>query len=263
VVTGGASGLGRALAHIFAAQSMHVVIADRNGDGARAVAEELPSASAFEVDVADVASIKRMADAIAEVEGDVQVLCANVGVQEIAALDRLTLDDWRWLLDVNVLGMVATVQAFLPHLRDASGLRRILLTASTSATYAAPRLGAYTTTKYAVLGYGETLRAELAAEGIGVTMVLPGGMDTTHIASSAAARPSAIGPSLTTNEDLAAVGEQMIVSASALASAEHAARNVLDALIDDRPFLVTHGPTPPEVRVRFEQLLDAYAHADD
>jgi NAD(P)-dependent dehydrogenase (short-subunit alcohol dehydrogenase family) len=80
------------------------------------------------------------------------------------------------LRSVNVLGTVATVDAFLPQLRAASGLRRILLTASTSSVFAAPRLGAYTASKYAVLGYGETLRQELAAEGIGVTIMLPGGM---------------------------------------------------------------------------------------
>lgn len=263
VVTGGGSGLGRALAHRFAVEGMHVVVADIDRANARAVAAELPLASAYRVDVGDPDSIAALADAVGSVEGDVQVLCANVGVQQINTLDALTADDWRWVVEVNVLGTVATVEAFLPQLRAASGLRRILLTASTSATYAAARLGAYTTSKYAVLGYGETLRLELAAEGIGVTMLMPGGMATTHVQSSAAARPAALGPSATTDDDLAAIGAAMIQGPDDLATPEHASRHVIDALLEDRPYLVTHGSTPPAVRERFNAIADAFAHAND
>jgi NADP-dependent 3-hydroxy acid dehydrogenase YdfG len=263
VVTGGGSGLGRVLAHQFAEQSMHVVIADRNYENAERVAAELPSATAFPLDLADVDSINAVANDLAEVEGNVQVLCANVGVQELTTLDRMTLDDWRWMTDVNVIGTVATVQAFLPLLREASGLRRILLTCSTSSVYAAPRMGGYTATKYAVMGYGETLRAELAPEGIGVTMLLPSGMATTHLQSSAAARPAAIGPSLTTDDDLEVVITTMASEPDSVATAEHAARHVIDALVDDRPYLVTHGATPTALQQRFRAILDAFAHADD
>ena len=222
VVTGGGSGLGRALAHRFADEAMHVVVADLDVANARAVADELPRASAYRVDVGDPSSIAELAASVGEVEGDLQVLCANVGVQQINTLELLSGDDWRWLVGVNVLGTVATVDAFLPQLRAASGMRRILLTASTSGVFAAPRLGAYTASKYAVMGYGETLRLELAAEGIGVTMLLPGGMATTHIASSAAARPSDIGPSATTDDDLVAVGTAMVQGPDDIATPEHA-----------------------------------------
>ena len=263
VVTGGGSGLGRALAHRFADEGMHVVVADLDVGNARTVADELPQASAHRVDVGDPASIQELADAVGSVEGDLQVLCANVGVQQINTLDALSADDWRWLVGVNVLGTVATVDAFLPQLRAASGLRRILLTTSTSATYAAPRLGAYTASKYAVLGYGETLRLELAAEGIGVTMLLPGGMATTHLASSAAARPAAIGPSGTTDDDIAAISAATVLGPDDIATPEHASRHVVEALIEDRPYLVTHGSTPAAIRERFEAITTAFARANE
>ena len=113
------------------------------------------------------------------------------------------------------------------------------------------------------MGYGETLRMEIAAEGIGVTMVMPGGMMTTHLESSAAARPESIGPSSTTDDDLVAVTSATAPGPTDIATPEHAARNVIAALLEDRPYLVTHGATSPVVRERFDAILDAFAHADD
>lgn len=259
-MTGGGSGLGSALTRIFAAEGMRVAVADIDLAAAQRVAAELPRSSAHRVDVGDGVSIDAFAAALV---GPVQVLCANVGVQQIAPLARLGRGDWRWLIEVNVLGMVATVDAFLPHLRAASGMRRILLTASTSSVYAAPRLGAYTASKYAVMGYGETLRQELAPEGIGVTLLMPGGMATTHLASSAAARPHALGPSMTTQEDLIAVSQATGGRAGDVADPAHAARHVVAALIEDRPYLVTHGSMPAAVAERFSAIRAAFARANE
>jgi NAD(P)-dependent dehydrogenase (short-subunit alcohol dehydrogenase family) len=264
VVTGGGSGFGRALAQRLAAEGMRVAVADLALANARAVAKELPGAHAFCFDAGDPDSIAALAREVEALGGPLRVLCANVGVQQIAALDRLGAEDWRWLVGVNLLGTVAAVDAFLPQLRRVQqGLRAILLTGSTSSVYAAPRLGAYTASKYAVLGYAETLRLELAPEGIGVTCVLPAGMLTTHIASSAAAKPRSAGPSQTTDEDFAAVGSAAAGRPGDVATPEHAARHVIAALLEDRPYLVTHGQTPDAVRERFAALLAAFARADD
>jgi len=262
VVTGGGSGFGRALAQRFAAEGMRVAVADLAFANARAVAAELPRAHAFRVDVGDVDSIAELARSVEALGGPLRVLCANVGVQQISALDRLTAEDWRWLVGVNLLGTVATVDAFLPQLRRAQGLRAILLTASTSSVYAAPRLGAYTASKYAVLGYGETLRIELAPEDIGVTCLLPSGMTTTHIQSSAAAKPSAAGPSQTTDEDFAVVGAAAASRPGDIATPEHAARHVIAAVLENRAYLVTHGTTPDAVKRRFAALMDAFECSD-
>jgi NAD(P)-dependent dehydrogenase (short-subunit alcohol dehydrogenase family) len=242
---------------------MRVAVADLAFASAQAVARELPRAHALRVDVGDAESIAALARAVESLGGPLRVVCANVGVQQIAALERLGVEDWRWLVGVNLLGTVATVDAFLPQLRKARGLRAILLTASTSSVYAAPRLGAYTASKYAVLGYGETLRQELAPEGIGVTCVLPAGMLTTHIASSAAAKPGSAGPSQTTEDDFAVVGAAAAGRPGDVATPEHASRHVVAALLENRPYLVTHGQTPDAVRARFTALLAAFERADE
>jgi NAD(P)-dependent dehydrogenase (short-subunit alcohol dehydrogenase family) len=263
LVTGGGSGFGRAIAHRLAAEGMRLALADIAFENAQAVARELPRAHAYRVDLGDAESIAELARAVESLGGPLRVVCANVGVQQIAALERLSAEDWRWLVGVNLLGTVATVDAFLPQLRRARGLRSILLTGSTSSCYPAPRLGAYTATKYAVLGYGETLRLELAPAGIGVTCVLPAGMRTTHIASSAAAKPATAGPSQTTDDDFAVVGAAAAGRPGDLASPEHASRHVVAALLENRPYLVTHGRTPDAVRERFTALLAAFERADD
>src|SRR4030095_1139642 len=113
------------------------------------------------------------------------VCCANVGVQQFGVIDKLTEDDWEWVCNVNLLGTVRTVREFLPLIRARRGWLLIVLTASSSVLAPAVRLGAYQTTKFAVMGFGETLREELAGEGIGVSLVFPAGMMTRHLETSA------------------------------------------------------------------------------
>ena len=190
VVTGGGSGLGAAMGRVLAEAGMAVAALDIDEANARATAaaltEELGVRTlGVKADVGDAASVAAAAATVEAELGGCDVLCANVGVQQFGAIDRLTDDDWSWVMNVNVLGTVRTVAAFLPLLRRSEGLRQIVLTSSSSALVPGIRLGAYVTSKYAVLGYGETLRMELADEGIGVTLVLPAGMMTRHLESSA------------------------------------------------------------------------------
>ena len=96
-----------------------------------------------------------------------------------------------------------------------------------------------------------------------MTMLMPGGMATTHIQSSAAARPAALGPSGTTDDDLMAVGAAMVQGPDDLADPAHAARHVIDALVEDRPYLVTHGSTPAAVPERFAAISAAFVRANE
>ena len=111
-------------------------------------------------------------------------------MQQFGAIDRLSEEDWSWVLNVNVMGTVRTVRESLPLLRAGTGWRRIVITASSGVLVPGVRLGVYQTSKFAVMGFGETLRQELAGEGIGESLVFPAGMMTRHLESNAQARPA-------------------------------------------------------------------------
>jgi NAD(P)-dependent dehydrogenase (short-subunit alcohol dehydrogenase family) len=262
-VTGAGSGLGAALCRRFAEAGLAIAALDIDEQAAQATAAELArewkvAATARRVDVGDARSL---ADAAAHVEatlGGCDVVCANVGVQQFGAIDRLTDDDWTWVLEVNVLGTVRTVASFLPLLRRRSGWRRIVLTASSNALVPSMRLGAYQTSKYAVTGYGETLRQELAAEGIGVTVIFPAGMMTRHLESSARARPAEKGEWVLRPDDIEVMMASGKMGEAHIASPDHALRNLLHDLLADQPYVITHGDYRAQFRERIAALEAAF-----
>lgn len=264
VVTGGGSGLGAAMAMLFAGEGARVALLDIDGARAEEQAARLresgTDAIAVQVDVADRASLATAAGEVGSRWGGVHVLCANVGVQQFGAVGRLTEQDWRWVIEVNVLGVIATVESFLPLLRAAEGERHIVLTSSASFFQHGIRMGAYVTSKYAVTGFGEVLRAELAPEGIHVALMFPAGMITRHIESSIAARPAELGKSRYDRSDVEAMMTGVAMdNATHLATPEHAVRNLLADLRAHEPYIITHG----EYRDQVEQYQAAVLHAFD
>jgi len=264
VVTGAGSGLGAAMCRQFAEAGMAVAALDIDEATARATAAAIrsdlgvPTMSA-RIDAGDHDSIVKAA---AEVEGGLggcDVLAANVGVQQFGAIDRLTDDDWTWIVNVNVLGTVRTVASFLPMIRRRTGWRRIVLTASSGALVPTVRLGAYQTTKFAIVGYGETLRQELAPEGIGVTIVFPAGMATRHLETSALARPADKGAWVLMPDDIEVMMSSQKMTVAQVVSPEEAVRNLLAALADDQPYLITHG----DFRADYERRAAAIEAAFD
>jgi NAD(P)-dependent dehydrogenase (short-subunit alcohol dehydrogenase family) len=227
---------------------------------ARAVREEfVVDITAARVDIGDPASIAGAVHHVEAALGGCDVLCANVGVQQFGAIDRLTDHDWEWVLAVNVLGTVRTVRAFLPMIRARRGWRRIVVTASSSVLAPAVRLGAYQTTKFAVTGFGETLREELAPEGIGVTILFPGGMITRHLESSALARPAHLDTTGGDAEDLDEMLAHRPMADGDVVTPEHAIRNLLPDLEANVPYSVTHGsfrPVYEERRAAMDAAFD-------
>jgi NAD(P)-dependent dehydrogenase (short-subunit alcohol dehydrogenase family) len=262
VVTGGGSGFGAALCREFARAGMAVAVLDIDKAAADVTAATLADldvpVAAVGVDVGDTESVRRAAADVESTLGGCDVLCANVGVQQFGAIERLTEDDWTWVLNVNVVGTIRTVAAFLPLLRARTGFRRIALTASSGVFIPGVRLGAYQTSKYAVVGYGETLRLELAEEGIGVTVVFPAGMTTRHLESSAAARPAEKGEWVLLPDDVEAMMASRDVGPAHVATPEHAARNVVAGLVADEPYIVTHGAYRAEYHRRLEAIEAAF-----
>lgn len=251
------------MADVLAAEGMRIVVLDIDGAAAEATAERLRANGAKAlVRRVDVASRPALADAAAATRdefGGCDLLCANVGVQQFGAIERLTADDWQWMLSVNVVGLVQTVDAFLPLLRASNGERRIVVTSSSSYFVPSVRLGAYITTKYAVVGYAEVLRLELADEGIGVTLLFPAGMLTRHLDSSKSARPAELGESVIMPDDIDAMIASMKGAGDTQpVSPEFAVRNLVRDLRDSRDYIITHGDYRDDVEQRQREILAAF-----
>jgi NAD(P)-dependent dehydrogenase (short-subunit alcohol dehydrogenase family) len=193
VVTGGASGIGKALARRLLAEGCEVVIADLEPPALEAAAAEF-GVTGLLADVRDESSLQSLADVVTGRFGRVDLVCCNAGVSKMAAITRLTDADWRWLFDVNLFGVVNTVRAFLPRLEANPEGGHILITASLSSLYPTRSQGAYASTKYAVAAFAETLALELGAEGskVGVTALCPGPVRT-NIGTSARNRGATYG----------------------------------------------------------------------
>lgn len=263
VITGAGSGLGAAMASLFASAGANVVLLDIDGERAEANAAELRARGAdcmaMRVDAADKASLQAAADAVRARYGTAHVLCANVGVQQFGAIDKLTDNDWHWVMSVNFHGVLHTVDAFLPLLREGQGQRHIVLTSSASFFQHGIRMAAYVASKFAVTGYGEVLRAELAPEGINVSLLFPAGMMTRHIESSIAARPAELGESRFDQADVRAMMAQAVGDASAhVATAEHAVRNLLEYLDANQRYIFTHGNYRDQIEAQQHEVLAAF-----
>ncbi len=262
VVTGGGSGIGAAIARRLAAERMRVVVADIELAAAREVAAGIGAAAlARHVDVASAPSLRELAGEVERELGGCQLLCANAGVLVIGRLDARSPEDWQWALSVNLWGVIHSVDAFLPQLRRAPGERQIVITSSMAGLLAAgPGKGVYNATKHAQMAYGETLRAELSAEGIGVSLLLPAGTQS-RIAESARNRPAELGRASFGPADLEAIRQG--VGESDAVPADYAVRNLVRGVRENAPWIVTHGSQRGLVEQRFRGILAAFDAALD
>jgi len=266
-VTGGASGLGLALIERCAALSMDVAVLDLDGDRANSEAQRVANAHGvgalgLAVDVADPTSVDAAVAAVSARFGGVDLVVSNVGVQLFGAVEALSDEEWRWLLDVNVIGSARVARAFLPPLRE-SEHGRLAFTTSSSILDPASRLGAYQASKFAVWGLAETLRLELAVDGIGVSVIFPSGMLTRHLETSEAAQPSHIRRPVANEGDRDVMIASNPAMASMLATADEAAAGVIESILADEVYVITHGDLTRAVAVRGANLTRAAELARD
>ncbi|MBB5158772.1 SDR family NAD(P)-dependent oxidoreductase [Saccharopolyspora phatthalungensis] len=189
VVTGGATGIGRGIAEQFRAEGMRVVIADIEPETLRNTAAEI-DAVGIHTDVSDLESVRALARSATERFGTVHVICNNAGIGPIARIADMTIEDWHWMIGVNLYGVVHGVQTFLPILAANDDGGHIVNTSSIAGLVAQPRLGAYSVTKSGVVALTETLAAELEQAGskVGATVLCPGAVRT-NIHKSSRNRP--------------------------------------------------------------------------
>ncbi|TXH05661.1 MAG: SDR family NAD(P)-dependent oxidoreductase [Nevskiaceae bacterium] len=184
VVTGAGSGIGRALAQLLAAKGCRLALADVNEIGLRETAATLPSPALLQrLDVADRAAVFAFAERVQRELGTAHAVINNAGVAVSQTVADLSYDDFEWLMNINFWGVVHGTKAFLPMLQ-AQNDGVIVNVSSVFGIIAVPTQGAYNAAKFAVRGFTEALRHELAGSGVKAICVHPGGIKT-NIAAAA------------------------------------------------------------------------------
>ena len=191
-ITGGASGLGRALAERYARAGWRVSIGDldveRCADALAAIRVHSPHSQALACDVTNEADLQAAADWLQHEWGGVDVVVNNAGVAQMGGIAETTLDDWRWAVDINLLGVVRGCKVFAPLLRTQGGGQLVNI-ASMAGLVHMPNAAAYNATKAAVVALSETLQLELEPDGIGVSVVCPAFFRTDLARNMRAANP--------------------------------------------------------------------------
>ena len=271
VITGAASGFGRELARLAARHRMRLALADVQRDALESFIIELKRTGAVVtsdvVDVSQSAQVQRFADHVFAAFGNVHLLFNNAGVGGGGYIWESTVRDWRWVVGVNLMGVVHGIQHFVPRMLEANKKGEpghIVNTASIAGWLCAPLMGVYNVSKHAVVALTETLYHDLrlSQSKIGVSVLCPAFVPT-GIAQSHLYRPSELlnvnAP--TASQRIAQTASERAVSSGKLTALE-VAHQTFDAIRDNRFYIFTHPQILGSVRARFEAVLTGNSPAD-
>jgi NAD(P)-dependent dehydrogenase (short-subunit alcohol dehydrogenase family) len=253
VVTGGASGIGLGLVERFVGEGMKVVVADVEEGALAKEVSRLAAAGAdllgVRTDVRDPESVQALADETLRRYGAVHVVCNNAGVAPAGPMLDASPADWRWVIDVNVLGVAYGVHAFAPLLR-AQGEGHIVNTASEAGLVSSVNLGAYVASKHAVVGLSESLYRELQGSGVGISVLCPNLVRTRIFVSE---RNRSDGVVLTPSQQASIAPLREMIQQAGIAPAQ-VAGDVVGAIRENRFWIFTHPETRGYALRRFEDL---------
>lgn len=237
IVTGGASGIGYALAQALGQRGARIVLADldsaRLAEAAESLTEEGHDVAGVVVDVTDRDAVRELADRVVELHGGADIVCNNAGVATFGPISQATRADWEFTMGVNFWGVVNGIEAFLPLMLSRGG-GHFVNTASMSGLVGMGYLGVYCASKFAVVGLSESLARELEPAGIGVTIVCPMVVDTPINEHSASMRP----PELRNPGDHPVTDPAPLVGG--VVSADEVAGRVVAAIQENELYVLTH-----------------------
>ena len=261
-VTGGAGGIGLALGRAFAQAGMKVMLADIEADALQVAVTSLreisPDIRGTICDVADAASVERAAQATFDAFGHVHVVCNNAGVAAGGGIDHISLDNWRWVIDVNLMGVLHGIRSFLPHIRAHGEGGHIVNTASMAGMQNGLGFSPYGASKFAVVSMSEGLAAQLKPHGIGVSVLCPSFVRT-RIGESGRNRPGRYGQPkpLDPASPAAVMVAEIARQIEAGLDPDDVAARVLDAIREDELYIFTHSGMRAQVEARFAAILAA------
>ncbi len=258
VITGGASGIGKAVATRAAAEGMKLVLADIEEpvleETVRGLVADGAEVLAVAADVSDAASVRELRDRTLTRFGGAHLVHNNAGVGVGGPIWEITEEEWRWILGVNLWGVIHGINAFVPVLLE-QGEGHVVNTASVAGLSSTPGLGPYTATKHAVIAISESLFKDLRAAGapVGVSVLCPGFVQT-GIGRSDRNRPA-----WAPEHDPATAGERTsLIRALVDAGIEpHTVADcVFDAVHDGTFYIITHPELKPALALRHQDILE-------
>ncbi len=267
-VTGAASGMGLTMARSFAAAGMKVVLADIEEEAlAQARASFGPTNAdviAIRVDVTDRDAMAAAADRTEAAFGKVHVVCNNAGVAVSGSIADMAYTDWDWVVGVNLDGVVNGVQTFLPRILAHGEGGHIVNTASLAGLLPFAGLGVYNTTKFAVVGMSEALRADLAERNVGVSVLCPGVVNT-NIFDSGRNRPEALQSDTDTaaismpGPDAEEIQARLREALTTILEPDVVGDMVLHAIQQDEAYIFTHPEFEEAVNARQQEVAASFA----
>lgn len=268
VITGAASGLGRAFAQKGAQLGMKLVLADIDGDAMSDVVESLAATGAdvigLPTDVSDATQVEALARRALDAYGKVHLLFNNAGVGASGLLWEMSANDWSWVLGVNVMGVAHGVRVFTPIMLQQNEPAHIVNTASVAGLISPPAMGIYNASKHAVVSLTETLYHDLRRVGapVGCSVLCPAFVPT-GIAEAERSRPAHWrNESPPTASQLLAGRELRRAVRSGKLSASDIASAAYDAVSADRFYVITHPAIMASVRARHEEIEQMRAPTD-
>ena len=253
-VTGGASGIGLGMARNFLAEGMRLVIADYNQDHLDQAREILKGNNAthlIQVDVADRESMRAAAAETLDIFGKIHVLCNNAGVGGGGSTDDPDFEEWDRAIAINLGGVVNGTKIVVPIIKAQEEGGHIVNTSSMAGLVPLPSMGAYSASKYAVRGFTQALRLDLAPHGIGVSCLYPGAVKTALVPvpeDDSSAPPGELG------EFTKALWAAMRVAVDPM----DMGRLVVEAIRENRMHILTHSEFLEEVKERHRAIEDAF-----
>lgn len=245
-ITGGGHGIGLSIGRIFAQQGARVVLADINEKRLASAKETLASADlsveTVVCDVADPDALRRAADFTLERFGKVHIVVNNAGVSLAGKPGKIPLEDWRWIVDINLMSVAYGVEIFTPLIQSHGEGGYFINTASMAGHIAGPAMSPYHATKFAVVGYSESIRADLAADNISVSVLCPAWVRT-DIHNAGVNKPSltngATADESSSNEPEAGIADIAAVIESGIAP-DDLAQWVLECMLAKRFYIFSH-----------------------
>ena len=261
VVTGAASGIGRATAAVLAGEGMRVVVADVDAAGLQVVADDLRGTGhqvlAVPTDVSSPAAIEALRDAALDAYGAVHVVHNNAGVVASGLIEEISLDLWKWVLDVDLWSVIHGVRTFVPLLKQ-QGEGHIVNTASTAGLQAVAGLAPYNVAKFGVVALTETLRLELDGSGVGASVLCPGAVNTRIVDAERNLPVTVAGSSGATADRFRTSAGEMLASEGL--APDDVAGMVRDAIVTDRFWVLTHPSWCGVMEERAAAMRDGELH---